>query len=339
MIRTRWFLLLCTVLMLLNGCTKFKSRKVVNIGLFADHTVTMLSQVDMGLSRDETLLLRRFLHGDTEEEQRLDFLTELMERDLRNIVRYSIDMVNIAESDKTKEEKVVLYADYIEGFRKDMKRNDDEAVQYFESTVTAIREAEDLLGAMRAAQPMLNAAVINAAVDMDEIIAQINLVADMVDRRIDTEYDDIIRYRQKLEDEKFLILRAFEIIYDAYRADEPDLSALKEGRIIWLPELIPDESPTRAELQAIVQHLENRLEALHAVQNEIAPDWQEYVDTHAELDRITQRAINRVSQMRIVMLAWVRAHQNMAAGRLDPAEWFDVGEMTKGLIRNAPNML
>jgi len=43
--------------------------------------------------------------------------------------------------------------------------------------------------------------------------------------------------------------------------------------------------------------------------------------------------------MRIIMLAWVRAHQNMVAGRLDPAEWFDVGEMTKGLIRNSPNML
>ncbi len=114
---------------------------------------------------------------------------------------------------------------------------------------------------------------------------------------------------------------------------------MQDGSIIWLPDLIPDESPTRAELQEIVQHLENRLEALHTVQNEIAPDWQEYVDTHAELGRIAQQAINRVSQMRIVMLAWVRAHQNMAAGRLDPAEWFDVGEMTKGLIRNSPNML
>ncbi len=334
----RWVVLFSSLLML-GGCAKFRSRKVVNIGLFADHTVTMLSQVDMGLSRDETLLLRRFLQGDTEEEQRLKVLTLQMERDIQIIVRYSIDMVNIAESGKDEEVMVSLYADYIEGFRKDMKQSSDEAVAYFDSTIAEIREAEDLLGAMRAAQPMLNAAVINAAVDMDEIIAQINVVADMIDRRIDTEFDDIIRYRQKLEDEKFQILRGFEIIYDAYSSEEPDISALKEGSIIWMPDLIPDGRPTRAELQGIVKHLETRLEALHTVQNEIAPDWQEYVDTHAELNRIVQQAINRVSQMRIIMLAWVRAHQNMAAGKLDPADWFDVGEMTKGLIRNSPNLL
>lgn len=76
----------------------------------------------------------------------------------------------------------------------------------------------------------------------------------------------IIRYRTILEREKFNIMTAFEIIYDSYRNDKPNLKELRSSGVIWTPEIIPEGLPTREDLKDIGEHLHNRMEALQAVQ-------------------------------------------------------------------------
>ena len=39
----------------------------------------------------------------------------------------------------------------------------------------------------------------------------------------------------------------------------------------------------------------------------------------------------------LIFLTWVRAHQNMSAGMVSEADWFDIGETTKSLIKGAPS--
>ena len=131
-------------------------------------------------------------------------------------------------------------------------------------------------------------------------------------------------------------MMAFELIYDAYRSDVPNLQELRESGVIWTPEIIPEGRPSRDDLEKIGEHLHARMGALHSAQETMRPNWEDYLASHQEVDRISDRIIGNIHEARILMLTWVRAHHKMASGTVDPAKWFDIGEVTKSLISTAP---
>lgn len=334
-------LIFCAVL--ISGCAsynrKFKSKSVADIGMFADSTIAMLGDLNLNLNREETLLVRRFVDFSLPEEKRVEEMADELVEMLEAIVSYSIEIVNMSELDVAETSRVQLYADYLVRYRADMLRTGEIDAESFDSTIEEVAGQETFVEALRKAQPLLNASVLEGALNIGELVTALESLALKVDSRIDAEYADIIDFRAKLEDEKFDILTAVAIIYDAYRLEDPNLDALRDSGVIWTPEIIPEGRPTRDDLRMIGDHLASRMQALETAQNAIEPNWQDYLDTHRELDKIIDETILSVQQARIMMLTWVRAHQKMASGRVDPAEWFDVGEVTKSLIRSAPNML
>lgn len=328
---------------LISGCASykknFKNKSVADIGMFADSTITMLSQLHLTLNRDETLLVRRFLVADGAEEQLVLTHSDDLKRGLENIVKYSIDIVNIAEMDGPQTNKVHAYADYLVQFREDMLTNPEIDAEAFDNTIEEVMAQEEFLQALRKAQPLLNAAILSGALGVDDLIDALEDMALVLDTRIDEEYKEIIAFRTKLEQEKFNIMTAFEIIYDAYRMEEPNLQALKDSGVIWTPEIIPEGRPTKEDLGKIGEHLHKRMDALQTVQDAMRPNWEDYMATHRELDAIIDETVANVQQSRIMMLTWVRAHQKMASGTTDPAKWFDIGEVTKSLIKSAPGAI
>ena len=277
---------------LLSGCStykeKFNSKKVVNIGYFADSTITMLSDLNLNLNRDDTLLVRRFIDETAPEEQLVIRLTGDLKKLLGDLVHYSIEIVNIAEFDGAETNKVAAYADYITRFRDGMVEQEVVAPQEFDSTLEDVRSQTEFIEALRKAQPLLNAAIMAGACGVEVLVEAIETFSMKVDGRIDEEYADIIRYRQKLEREKFDILTAFEIIYDAYRTPDPSLGELRESGVIWTPEIIPEGRPAREDLKNIAEHLGNRMEALQVVQQTMKPNWDDYIAAQQELDGIVQ---------------------------------------------------
>lgn len=335
-------LLLLTATML-SGCAsykkKFKNKKVANIGHFADSTIAMLGSLDLQLNREDTLLVRRFLDMSAPEEMRVADLNTSLKKGMGNIVRYSIEIVNIAESDNTETNKLQLYADYLIFFQDSITAHEDIDFDIFDDTIEQIRQQTEFIEGLRKAQPLLNAVVLTGALEIDALIESIELLSKKVDQNIDKQYADIIRYRAKLEREKFDILTAFELIYDAYRDDEPELSKLRDSRVIWTPEIIPEGRPDREDLKNIGEHLSSRMKALAQVQEEMKPNWEDYLSTHRELDSLVDETIHSAQYARIIMLTWVRAHQNMSAGIVSEADWFDIGETTKSLIKSAPGAI
>jgi hypothetical protein len=43
----------------------------------------------------------------------------------------------------------------------------------------------------------------------------------------------------------------------------------------------------------------------------------------AELDQIYARILTDIRKLRLAVNVWARAHNRMAEGKTDPAEWFD----------------
>ena len=341
--KTHTLILLATATTLLCGCTtykkKFKNATTANIGFFADSTITMLSDQDMAITREEMLLVRRFLDETAPEEQRVKELNDGLRKVIKELVHYSIEIVNIAETDHPDGSKIEVYADYISKFRDGMLEHGIIDSSAFDDTIREVREQTEFLIALRKAQPLLNAAIMEAAIEIDSLIEATDTLSQKIDGRIDEDYEDIIRYRQKIEREKFDILTAFEIIYDAFRDDEPSLTSLRESGVIWMPEILPEGRPERTDLENIGEHLKARIDAFAAVQTTLQPDWDDYLSAHRELDRVTDKSIAGAKRARILLLTWVRAHQKMTSGKVDQAEWFNIGTVTKQLIMAAPATL
>lgn len=328
---------------LLFGCAsfkqKFRNRTSANIGFFADSTITMLSDQDMAITREEMLLVRRFYDEHAKEEQRVTELNNGLKKMIRGLVRYSIEIVDIAESDQPEELKIEAYADYISQFRAGMLEYEIMDSLSFDGIILEVREQTEFLIALRKAQVILNAAVMTAAVEIDTLIEATETLSEKIDTLIDNEYEDIIRYRQKLEREKFDILTAFEIIYDAFRDEEPRLTALRESGVIWTPEILPEGRPERSDLEKIGEHLKARMDVFAAVHTTLQPNWDDYLAAQRELDVVTDKSIAGAKRARILLLTWARAHQKMTSGKVDPAEWFDIGTVSKQLIMAAPSSL
>lgn len=337
------YFLITSAALVLSGCTtykeKFQAGTVANIGFFADSTVTMMSSLDLQMGRNETLLTRRFFDRSEEEELKLIELDQEFQSTISGLVKYSIKIVNIAESASTEEEMIAKYADYLSQFKEALSEHELFDAEGFDQTLAKVREQETFLEALRAGQSLLNAVAMEAILNIEELLDAVDVLVEKVHLKIDEEYEDVVLYRHILEDEKSDILRAFAIIYTAYKSDEPELSALRESGVIWMPEIIPEGVPTRKELEKIGEHLESRLNAMHRIHQEVAPDWQDYLDTKKELQVVTKRSMTMIQRTQLMMLTWVRAHQRMAAGKVDPADWFDLSESTKNLLKAAPGAI
>lgn len=316
------------IMIALTGCAslnkKFVSGTKAGIGLFADNTIALLSDLDLSIDRNEAVFVRRFINEGDDEEKEMIRLNDNMQIALYNIVDYSISLVDMAESQRTEKEKVAAYAEHLNRFKDDILYSTKMTPEQFDARIQAIGAEPDFLAALRAAQPLISAAVIEIIRELKALTNAVEVVANKIDARIDAEYADIIQYQEKMEDEKSRILKAIEIIFDAYRTGKPNLKSLAETDAIWFPELIPKGRPTPRQLKAIEDHLQARLDALHKIGQEVRPYWEEYRAAHRELDDLTDKTLKEVNHVRLIMLVWVRAHQKMAAGVVDPAEWFDI---------------
>ncbi len=325
-----------SLLVSLNGCAtmkkKFAPSTKANIGLFADNTIAMLEDLELDLSRKETVITRRFFNPSEPEEREVLDLADQTQKGIGRIVQYSITLVSLAEAPGSEQNKVVSYADYVASFKSNIVTRLNMDPHHYDALVDDIRKQSDLLSALQSAQPIINRAVMDGIMRLSDLSAAIGALADKIDGKIEAEYDDIIRYHEKLEDEKFSILGAFETIYDAYRTDDPDLSGLAESGVIWMPEIVPKGRPTQKELREIAKHLQGRMDAMHKVQQEIRPDWEEYRSGLREVDNVAAATVERINRIRLILLVWVRAHQKMASGVVEPAEWFDINDAPRQAI-------
>lgn len=342
-----WVVLSFFTAIFLSGCSsmkkqyhdKFENKTVVSTSRFADSTVAMLSNLNLQFSPDDTVLVRRFVDHTAAPEIQAKALHDDMLEGISAIVWYSVELVDINETGKDEAERVAMYGKYMERFKGRLleKGRCDEAL--FNKTIENVLKQETLLAALRTAQPLLNTLISDGALQIGDLIDSVKVLSAAIDARIEVDYAKIVHYRKTLEREKFDILEAYELVYEAYRSPSPELSKLRDSGVIWEPAIIPEGKPTVDDVEAIAEHLSKRMAALRAVQQEIEPDWNEYKAAHAELDRLAQNIIADAHRTRVLMLTWIRAHQSLTQGTTEAAEWFDITELGTDLIKSAPSAI
>lgn len=325
---------------LLTGCAtmtsvskKFSAHQKANIGIFADQTITMLSDADFGFDRDESIYTREFLGSNVEGDLELQHGLKEAGWFFGEIVQYSLGLVTIVETKKGGADRVAAYQEFMSGFNNEMLDKLDLAPDYYASTLEEIGKQEEFLEALRKGQLIINAAARYMHQVLDQIEVDLDIVVKNVETKIEEEYNEVILYQEALEEEKYTILRSFGLLYMAYKGEPDAFDDLVAEDSIRRKELIPRGKPTIDELEAIGKHLRIRLDAIHLIEQEIQKDWDNYRATHRELDRLHQKAIAQNRRARLITLVWLRAHQKMSSGLSSPADWFDIISLPGQLIQ------
>jgi len=335
-IRTLSMLIVLAVcLFTLSACAgmgkKFRKTTVADVGVFTDHTFAMLHEADFTFAQGQAIYTREFYdRGEIEEQQWFESKARV-EKVLKVMMAYSLKLVTIAETEASEQGRIRAYADYLNQIDDAVLRALGLEKDYFDDLIIKVRGQKDLMAALRNAQPIINAMgrymekTLNA---LDE--ATVELIK-KVDQKIDWEYADVIHYQETLGQEKYAILGALEQTFLMAKGDPEAYGRLKSTGAILSKDLMPKGKPTEKELAAIRDHLMKRLSRRARISAEIETDWKIYRATHRELDNLHDKIQIDVRHARLSTLVWIRAHQKMASGRVNPAEWFDI-EDTPALL-------
>ena len=332
-------LVLLPAAFLLTGCatlsSKFTTGVQADIGYFTDATVSMMRDANFGFSRGVALYTKEYLNMDGPEEKAFYGHVANSDHVLKAIVSYSLRLVTIAESNKSTSEQIKEYADYLNQIDVEILQALGLEPEHFNKVIKNIRKQNDILGALRAAQPIVNALGRYMEETLDKVTETSIALTVLVDKRIDAKYADVIRYQQTLEKEKSDTLKALEYVYLAVRGDETAYKLLIKSGQIHDESLIPKGKPSYGQLVKIGEYLMHKFDVFARVSKEVEPDWQRYSNTHHELNKLEVQIRNETKQFMLITLIWVRAHQKMASGKTKPAEWFDINDAPGRLIRDA----
>lgn len=326
------FLLL---LSLLTGCVswegKFSGTKEANVGVFADQTIATLTDPDLGLPTGRSVYVRDYVVDSEPEEQEFMSLNKELERRLLRLVQYSVALVDIAETSKSDAEKVEKYAAFLKALQKEAEKRHEFESGHYDDIIENVAKQEKFLEALQAAQPILNATGRGYQKLLDELDESLKVLEAKLDRRIDERFNTVIKYQKALETEKYETLIALGRLYATYKGETEAFQKLRDSGAIRKKSLMPKGKPTEDDLSNIAEHLIKRLDITHKIWQEIEPDWELYRATHRELDELYTLIQIGLKRTRGSVIIWARAHQKMASGKTNPAEWFD--------IENAPAQL
>jgi len=321
----------------LSGCAtwkeKFQPKTQANVGIFADTTLSMLSQADLGFDRDEAVYVREFFDKAGDEEKRLYHNNKATRKFIRGIIKYSLELVVITETHETAADQIKAYADYISDFDDTILKKLGLEKDHYTEVIEEVRAQDKFMDALKKAQPIIHGASLLMNTLLDEKFDAIEDLALKLDQRIDERYAEVIRYQDALEKEKYTVLKSLGRVYLTFKGDTDAFDRLVNSGAIRKKGLIPQGRPSDDGLVTIAEHLMSRLKGLHLINTEIKPDWDNYRETHRELDKLHSQAINRLNKMRLVTLVWLRAHQKMAAGVQSPAEWFNINDLPSTMFQ------
>lgn len=305
---------------------KFQPTSKANMGFFADSTLTFLAELEGVLSRSDAVRAREFIHPDEPEETALRTSFERGFQIIRSMAVYSIELVTIVEAADEPKKQVEAYIAFMRPFAEQLCEACGVEGGIDEETLAAAAEAPKLIDAIRIAQPILGDAIREALMLGGEAERQLQVVGAKMDAAIDAEFADVIRYHEELEEVRASILRSIECVYRTRRGETGALDELRSLGTVHVTGLIPDGEPTPEELTAVSNHLVQRLDQLAQIRRAIDPDWQDFRAAHAEVDALLESGLGKINRFRVTVVVWMRAHQKMASGVVEPAQWFDIND-------------
>jgi hypothetical protein len=280
---------------------KFTETTVADLPVFADETLALMGGEDPGLYLNETVLIREYLTGEDPNEKLIDDLVAKADRLLVAIADYSLELALVADTVEDQEEQKARYITGLTKLERVVTNELDLQELNLEANVAEAARQEKLLDAMRVAQPVIDALGTHGLLLLTRHDDGVEAVAKMVEQGIQKDYAGLYEYGTWL-------------------------GGHRDSVLLELGKLIKQEAKGKNIAQQETELIE-RLEVIHRLATEIEPHWEIYRSTQMELDQVHTNVLNSSNRVRLILLVWTRAHERMASGRIEDAEWFTMQDL------------
>ncbi len=303
------------------GCAAFQSQKKINLAPFAENAVSIVSEVEYGLSQARAIHIRPFIGGPASQEYREQWTK--MSRFLRGIVAYSVQIVTISQSDMSDSKKASMLADFVQGLAVPIFEDPSLGFKIsrgeFSTMVANIRKQNDYFKAMNAAQPVVDEVARVAELVLSDLKDAQNEARLEVGNRIEAYHAPVLRFKDDLKDGQERVLQTAVFIAAWRRGEE----AMEDSILLHNPAmrqfLKPGQKFNFEIAGQISKSLAASLEGGKLIQDHLFPEMEQYQKEMRELDDLIAIADRGVKQSKAAIVIWRRAHQTMAAGITEPA--------------------
>jgi len=314
-------LLIIAITILSSGCAAFQPQKKINLAPFAENAVSIVSEVEYGLSQARAIHTRPFIGGPATIEYQDQW--NKMGRFLRGIVAYSVQIVTISQSDMSDKKKAASLSEYMAGLTspvfEDPELGFNIGQEEFSKIVENIRNQDNYFAAMNAAQPVVDeVARVAEEVLIDLRYAQ-NGARLEVARKIEADHATVLKFKDELKEGQERTLQS-TVYLSRWRAGEENMD---DSLLTYDPALReflkPGQKMTFEVAGKISNLLRSRLEGGKLIQEHMFPELEQYQKEMQELDELIAVADRGIRQSKGAISVWRRSHQTMAAGITEPA--------------------
>ena len=334
---TRSILFVGMAVLLGSGCastrSKFKSHEKVDLMPFAEQTIAILSSTEYPLAQDNSVLIREFLGDETPGVLELDAALEEADGITESMQIYSIELMKISRLQGEDDVRVKAVAEVVRTVEAPIRKKLDLTDALFEEKLAEIAAKPDFLAAIRAVQPLIDSAGVYYSSVLDSAESYAAAAALSVDAAIDTKYAALLEFRKVLDSRKQAVLEGLAFVHHYRRGDKTALQALRTGVYILDPLLQLSAKGTPEELVKVEAYLLERLTVMQTIYASVEKEVDLYQRTHRELDEQYQFVRDGLGAARLKFVVWAEAHEKMASGMKDPAEWFDIADAPSLLIK------
>ena len=303
------------------GCASFQSKQRVNLAPFAENAVSIVSEVEYGLSQARAIHTREFIDGPAVKHYEAQW--KKVGRILRGIVAYSIAVVTISESNISDEEKAGALADYLAGIAEPVRANQVKRFKITEAdlqaTLDRIRQQENYFAAMNAAQPLIDEVARVARLAIEDLKTAQDEARMEVAGRIEADHAPVLSFRETLKEGQTRTFRSLNYAIRINKGEEEMIDSL----FAFDPQLKSYLKPGGKIDQEVVDKIEQRfiwrLQTVKLVQDQIFPELERYEEEMRELDNLIMIADRGIKQSKGAIIVWRRSHQTMALGITEPA--------------------
>jgi hypothetical protein len=333
----RFALILVLATPVLSACASFKGSRRIDVGPFAENTVTMIGEVQRANRPPSWVYLRRFHSLPSVVEARAAG-RPVMEL-LRGVALYSTQVVSLYESSLSESRKVDELSRYVEEYiRPSLAGMSDTTLTFttsdLDAVVADIGSRETLLDALSAVQPLVTATMDYANQHLDELDRAIETATADVGRRVETDFAPLKQQIAVFEELQLRTMRSYTLL-NRYRLGEA--GALDSLRALDPPsaEKLPaGRKPASKDLDAVEADIIDRLNRVQGLKDQLAPEFGIYREHLAEIETLRNSAEERARLTRVTLILWSRSHRNLAAGiGVPPA--IDLKGMMTSTVRSA----
>ncbi|MFV2061219.1 MAG: hypothetical protein ACC653_11100 [Gammaproteobacteria bacterium] len=318
---------------------KFKETHQINLAPFSENVAIMANELEYGFDKIRSLHSKWYFDLNSKKIKRLLNLEKLVTQEIHFIVDYSSHIVYLSESNKPMIEKTTKLSRYVKQMytryqnSKTLVLTEEQKDTFIEN----IKKQDDFLTALQTAQPFINELARYANRLLDQLKKAENDVAYSQYAKIDSENEHLKALILSLNKNEKEISNTIVLLNQYENGSKSAFKKLKKSKILHQQSIIQTkDSLTKNQIGLLKKHLLNELTENTNYFTQLEPSYNRYILAQKELLRLVSDHDAEIRKTRLVFITFASAHRKMASGIVKPAEWFNIKEAPKLLLKLLP---